>query len=79
MACKWSIRKEEDFLNLEERIQFVSENGNSVLLLNQFPVINALGDNNASHFLVYLEYKPTSGYQYIDLLDDEFIHHKNRP
>ncbi len=75
MGCKWSIRKEEHFFNLEESNQFVSKNGTRVLILNQSPISDALGDNHASQLLGY---EPTSGYQYAYLFDNESAHQKNR-
>lgn len=77
VVSKWSIRKKSDFSNLGEIIKMVAPYGTKVLLINQPPIIDAIGENNSSQFLTYLGFKPQQGMQYIRVNNNESVAEKN--
>lgn len=77
IACKWSIISQEDFVNLEHLINLAKINHTEVILLNQPPILDMIGDNNSGQYLAFLGYNPNGTSQYIPLIDNSAVHKGN--
>lgn len=65
IICRWNSLSEEVLKKMEDLVKFSENLGGKILILNQPPQINTMGDRNSSQFLTFLEYKPKEGMQYI--------------
>lgn len=65
IVCRWNSIKVDRYSEMEDLISLCNEIGIKVLLLNQPPQINTIGDRNTAQYLTFLGYKPISGAQYI--------------
>ena len=63
IACRWGIRTyKEDLLNL---LDYLKSKSIKVIIFNQPPRLNFIGDNNASQYFTYLGVNPIKGLQFI--------------
>jgi peptidoglycan/LPS O-acetylase OafA/YrhL len=65
VSCKWNSMDNDILEKLESLAKFANKIGTSLLILNQPPQINTVGNKNCAQYLSYLGYKPKKGYQYI--------------
>ena len=77
VACRWSIRKEKDFHNLESLIRLAGRGGSRVILLNEPPLVAPIEDNNATQYLSFLGFRPNSTCQYLTLSNNNNIDASN--
>lgn len=65
IACRWSsYNDKEELLNL---LDYLSSQSTKVILFNQPPVLEFIGDNNASQYFTYIGISPKNGYQFIKM------------
>ena len=67
ISCKWSSIKEEGVRDFESLLNLTSEINSNVILINQPPIINAIGENNSSQYISFLGYLPNGKEQYINI------------
>jgi peptidoglycan/LPS O-acetylase OafA/YrhL len=65
IVCRWDSLSGDVFRKMESLVELSKSLGGKVLILNQPPQINTMGDRNSSQFLTFLGYKPKKGLQYI--------------
>lgn len=69
ISCRWTAINDENSENLEELIKLTLMKKVNVILINQPPYIDKIGNNNSAQYLSYLGYKPNGQNQYITLKD----------
>lgn len=67
ISCKWSSLNDEDVRNFENLLDLISLIKSNVILINQPPIINAIGENNSSQYVSYLGYLPNGKEQFINI------------
>ena len=65
IACRWNIISDESFKSMEKLVLLSQKLGIKVLIFNQPPQINTMGDRNSAQFLTFLGLYPKNGNQYI--------------
>ena len=73
MACRWEGLIEDDKLNLNNLLLFLGKQNIKVLLLNQPPRLTFMANKNAGQYFTYLGIKPVSGFNYVDLYNNESV------
>lgn len=77
IACKWTIRRDEDLKNLSSIIDFAEQNNTATLLINQPPQVDLLGENNSAQYFSFLGYKPNGKEQFIGVQSDGEVRKSN--
>lgn len=77
ISCRWSSLNDENLNNMEDLIKFTLNKEINVILINEPPLIDLIGNNNSAQFLSYLGYKPNGKNQYIDLNDPHVVDKAN--
>lgn len=65
ISSKWDSMNEAKMRNLDSLLNVVQSIGIKVLILNQPPVIDVIGDKNTAQYLTFLGYAPNAKNQYI--------------
>lgn len=76
VSCRWDTRT-NDFGKVENLINLAKETNTKVLLINQPPVIQTMGDNNSAQYFSYLGYKPNNTEQFIPLISTQRVDEAN--
>ena len=77
ISCRWSSLNDENINNMEELIKLTVNKEINVILINEPPIIDLIGNNNSAQFLSYLDYKPNGENQYIKLNDPHVVDKAN--
>lgn len=77
VACRWESISEPDWSRFRDMLSFCYTNEIKVLLLNQPPVIDVVGNRNMRQYLAYLGYAPNGEEQFIDVRNDLAIRAAN--
>ncbi len=77
ISCRWSSLNDENMNNMEELIKLTINKEINVILINEPPIIDLIGNNNSAQYLSYLGYKPDGENQYIELSDSHVVDKAN--
>lgn len=77
ISCRWTSINDENKSNLEALLELTIKNNVNVILINQPPFIDKIGNNNGVQYLSYLGYKPNGNNQYISLNDTIMVNQSN--
>ncbi|OYQ43959.1 acyltransferase family protein [Flavobacterium aurantiibacter] len=74
ISCRWDSMDDEKWSDFYALLNYTKTIGIKVVILNQPPVIDIIGDRNSAQYLSYLKFKPKSlGPGYLPLLDSEAV------
>lgn len=65
IISKWNSRSDKHLAQLAELVELCNKTQTQVLIFNQPPQIDLIGNRNSARFLSYLGYKPKNNIQYI--------------
>ncbi|NOT93102.1 SGNH hydrolase domain-containing protein [Ferruginibacter sp.] len=71
IVCRWSNFNDEAKSELSDLLEYLNSKSIKVIMFNQPPVLEFLGDNNASQYLTFLGINPVNGYNYIKTTNNE--------
>lgn len=75
IACKWSNSGDkEELLNL---LNYLTSKSIKIVIFNQPPKLEFIGDNNASQYFTYLGINPVKGFHYINTPNNEMTKLEN--
>ena len=73
LACRWENLNKKIEGQLISLLEFLTKKNIKVLIINQPPVLNFMTNLNAPQYLTYLEFKPTNGFNIIEVKDQDNI------
>ncbi len=71
ISCRWDSMDAEKWADLDDLLAHTQELGVKVIIINQPPVVDVIGDRNTAQYLAYLEFKPQRDSCFLPLLESE--------